>query len=349
MVNHQAKPAIPRRPPTSSMERAARSGKTAESSPGSKKQDTPSEGSNGKASRRAAQPEQSSGPTLRELAAKEREVIQRPQREKASLRRLTPSALARAGQLSAATRAQPRQYSVPTIIATWAAAALPMAALGWVVAPLLARSLTGPQPLVRSLIVTMTVGLVWQFVLVLILVHREQQTLRWSVVKDVLWLHSPTSPRSGRRGGRVWLIVLPLIVLFGIEEKLPTPPPVATHRLNTFLESQDGQSFLSGNWTWLTIVAALVLFNTVLGEELLFRGLLLPRMNKVFGRWDGLANGVLFAAYHLHMPWAIPWTLLDAFLLSYPSTWTRSALVGIVVHSAQSVVILAVTTILVLS
>jgi membrane protease YdiL (CAAX protease family) len=247
------------------------------------------------------------------------------------------------------TQAQPRQYSLLAIITTWAAAALPMAALAWVVAPLLARSLDGPQPLVRSLILTLTVGLIWQFVLVLILVRREQQTLRWSAIKDALWLHSPTSPRTGRRGGRVWLIVLPLILLFGIEEELPTLPPVASHRLNTFLESQDGQSFLSGNWTWLIIIAALVLFNTVLGEELLFRGLLLPRMNKVFGRWDGLANGVLFAAYHLHMPWAIPWTLLDTFLLSYPSKWTRSALIGIVVHSAQSVVILWVTARLVLS
>jgi membrane protease YdiL (CAAX protease family) len=224
-----------------------------------------------------------------------------------------------------------------------------MGAFAWLVAPLLARSLDGPHALVRSLILTLTVGLVWQFVLVLILVYREQQTLRWSVVKDVLWLHSPTSPRSGRRGGRVWLIVLPLIVLFGIEEMLPSLPAVASHELGNFLESESGQSFLSGNWTWLIIIAALVLFNTVLGEELLFRGLLLPRMNKVFGRWDGAANGVLFALYHLHVPWVIPWTLLDTFLLSYPSKWARSALVGIVVHSAQSVVILWVATALVLN
>src|SRR3954469_5761722 len=152
-------------------------------------------------------------------------------------------------QRSAATAAQPRQYSLPAILATWAAAALPMAALAWLVAPLLARNLDGPQPLVRSLILTLTAGLVWQFVLVLILVYREQKTLRWSVVKDVLWLHSPTNPRSGRRGGRVWFMVLPLIVLFGIEDMLPTLPPVASHQLRPFLESESGQSFLSGNWT----------------------------------------------------------------------------------------------------
>ena len=80
----------------------------------------------------------------------------------------------------------------------------------------------------------------------------------------------------------------------------------------------------------------MAVFNTVLGEELLFRGLLLPRMNGAFGERDWLANGVLFAAYHLHVPWAIPATLLDTFIVAYPSKRYRSALIGIAVHSAQS-------------
>jgi membrane protease YdiL (CAAX protease family) len=71
---------------------------------------------------------------------------------------------------------------------------------------------------------------------------------------------------------------------------------------------------------------------------LLFRGLLLPRMNGRFGRWDWLANGVLFAAYHLHVPWVIPQTLLDSVIVAYPSKRYRSALIGIVVHGAQAVV-----------
>ena len=96
------------------------------------------------------------------------------------------------------------------------------------------------------------------------------------------------------------------------------------------------------------MIAVLAVFNTVLGEELLFRGLLLPRMSGAFGRRDWLANGVLFAFYHLHMPWAIPATLIDTFLISYPSRRYRSAWIGIAVHSAQSVVILAVTLSLVL-
>jgi membrane protease YdiL (CAAX protease family) len=100
--------------------------------------------------------------------------------------------------------------------------------------------------------------------------------------------------------------------------------------------SQREQTFLSSNWGWLAIILALEILNTVLGQELLFRGLLLPRMQGTFGRWDWAANGVLFALYHLHVPWLIPKTLLDSLLLADPSKRYRSALIGIVVHSAQS-------------
>jgi membrane protease YdiL (CAAX protease family) len=243
---------------------------------------------------------------------------------------------------------QIRQYTLAGILGTWAAAALPMAVLFWVIGPLLAHMLDGPSALVRALILAMTAGLAWQFVLVLILVRREQGSLRWSVVKDALWLHAPRSPRTGRRSRWAWLVVIPLIIGFGLEEMLPRPPHPESRDFGVYLGSDAGQSFLSGNWGWFGILAALVIFNTVLGEELLFRGLLLPRMQGVFGRWDWAANGTLFALYHLHTPWAIPWTLLDSFLLAYPSKRYNSALIGIAVHSVQSLVILGIALALVL-
>jgi hypothetical protein len=49
------------------------------------------------------------------------------------------------------------------------------------------------------------------------------------------------------------------------------------------------------------------------------------------------------------MPWVVPATLLgDIFALSYPSRRYRSALIGIIVHSTQSVFVLAVTLYVVL-
>jgi uncharacterized protein len=46
---------------------------------------------------------------------------------------------------------------------------------------------------------------------------------------------------------------------------------------------------------------------------------------------------LLFALYHLHEPWVIPSSLVDIVALSYPSRRYRSALIGIIVHSSQSV------------
>jgi uncharacterized protein len=240
------------------------------------------------------------------------------------------------------------QLGLRGIIAVWAAAALPMGLLAWVVAPLLADQLSGPSALPRALIITLTAGLVWQFVLVLTLVAREQGTLRPSVLREALWLRAPRAPRTGRRGGRLWLVVLPLIVALAVEELVPGPAIPGGRDLAEFLDSGAGHTLLAGAWGWFAILAALFVFNTVLGEELLFRGYLLPRMNGEFGRRDWMANGVLFAVYHLHVPWVIPASLLDTFIVAYPSKRYRSALIGIAVHSAQSIVFLALVLSLVL-
>lgn len=58
------------------------------------------------------------------------------------------------------------QYSPGLIACIWATAALPMAAVGWVASPLLARPIddaTGVPGTTRVLL--MTLGLTWQFVL----------------------------------------------------------------------------------------------------------------------------------------------------------------------------------------
>jgi membrane protease YdiL (CAAX protease family) len=240
------------------------------------------------------------------------------------------------------------QYSVGKTMAVWAGAALPMAVLAWVVAPRLSELLGGPAPMAQALLGVLAVGLIWQFALVMGLVWREQGSLRWSVLREALWLRPPRSPRTGRTGGRIWLVLLPLMALFYAEQLIPgfTPPPDRDFGL--LLQSEAGESFFHGAWGWYALLIVMWLFNTVLGEELLFRGLLLPRMSRTFGRADWLVNGILFAAYHLHMPWAMPGILLDAFVLAYPSRRYRSAWIGIAVHSTQSVFLAVIVLVLVL-
>jgi uncharacterized protein len=240
-----------------------------------------------------------------------------------------------------------RQYSLAQILAVWAAAAVPMGVLAWVVAPWLRDQLGGDDPFAEALLICITAGLVWQFVLVLILTRRELGGLQWSRVRDALWLRPPRDPKSGRVGGRVWWWVLPFIFIFAIEALVSIPGP-SVRDFADFVDSDRGEVFFSGAWGWFAVIVVLVVFNTVLGEELLFRGLLLSRMRDAFGRYDWVANGTLFAVYHLHTPWVIPTSLVDIIALAYPSRRFQSAWMGIVVHSVQSVVVIIVVLGLVL-
>ena len=252
-----------------------------------------------------------------------------------------PAAHALAGREEVVDRYEGvKQYSLAKIVAVWAAAVLPMGVLAWIVAPALEDRFggAGNVPMAKTLLLVLTGGMIWQFVLVFGLVWFEQRSLRWSTVREALWLRSPRSPKSGRIGGKLWLILIPLTLLFAIEAVLPMFGVPENRDFATFLDSDTGQSFLSGAWGWFGLIVVMQIFNTVLGEELLFRGLLLPRMNRAFGRGDWAANGALFAAYHVHVPWMIPATLLvDTFAVSYPSKRYQSAWIGIAVHSAQSV------------
>ena len=149
-----------------------------------------------------------------------------------------------------------RQYSLARILAIWAAAALPMALLGWVVAPALGANSQQPG-LVR--LAVMTAGLVWQFVLVLIVLGREGIDRSWSSIRRSLWLTGPRSPESGVPRRALWWWLLPLLVLTAAYQMLAGPwvhdlwisvfpgfaePPGFS--LAGYLESPDGRAQMVG-------------------------------------------------------------------------------------------------------
>src|SRR5262249_51544015 len=94
---------------------------------------------------------------------------------------------------------------------------------------------------------------------------------------------------------------------------------------------------LEGAWWFFALFVIYAAFNTILGEELLFRGVLLPRMEGVFGRWSWVANGVLFGLYHVHQPWGIPNSVLTGLLYAFPAYRYRSTWMSIILHSTESV------------
>lgn len=238
-----------------------------------------------------------------------------------------------------------QQYSLRAVLAVWAAAAVPMGLLAWVIVPAVA----GERPF-EGLVIGLTVGLVWQFLLVLGLVYREQRSLRWHVLREALWLRPPQDA-NGRRGGRVWWWALVFLAGAAVLQLIPlTLPAPASHDLEAYLGSAQGRETLSGNWGLYLLIVVMLLFNTVLGEELLFRGLLLPRMAGAFGRADWVANGILAGLYHLHQPWSIPRSIITHSLLyAYGVKKFKSAWLGIIVHSSSSVFIAIVILAIVVS
>ena len=97
---------------------------------------------------------------------------------------------------AAVSKVEIPQYRRRAILAIWAAAALPMAALAWLVAPAVADRLSGEGnvPMAKALIALLTIGLVWQFVLVAVLVW-------WSSAASA-GRRSARRSGSGRHGAR---------------------------------------------------------------------------------------------------------------------------------------------------
>ena len=235
------------------------------------------------------------------------------------------------------------QYSLRQILAVWLAATVPMSILGWGIAPWLSDRIEGRDPFLDALLICFNVGLIWMIVLVLILVRREQGSLSWSHLRDALWLRAPRDPKSGRVGGKVWWWALPFTLLaaavnaLGIDPKGPLP-----RDLPEAIQTTRVAEYFHGNWGGFALLVALI-FLAPLAEELVFRGLLLPRMRAVFGRWDFVASGVLFTIFHLHQPWSMPATLIDGIVnQAYATRRFQSTWMGLITHTAPSFVIFGV-------
>jgi len=244
-----------------------------------------------------------------------------------------------------------RQYSLARILGLWAAAAVPMGVLAWLVAPWLGDRIGGREPLAKGLLICFNVGLLWILALTLVLIKREQGSLAWSRVRHSLWILSPRDPKTGRVGGKVWWWVVPFTLLFLALTAAPIDPKGPIPRDLPRLISEHkvrAEHFFHGAWGWFALAVMVALLSPVV-EELFFRGLLLPRMRKVFGKRDWVLNGAMFAGYHVHQPWSMPAALLTGvFTHAYPTKRFQSIWIAVITHTLPSFVIIAVILSLVL-
>jgi membrane protease YdiL (CAAX protease family) len=237
------------------------------------------------------------------------------------------------------------QYSLAKILGIWAVVALPMLLITYVIAPaLIPRVNLNPGILFWFLTI---LGMAWQFVVSMIVLYRELGTLRWSVIGKRMWYQTPRDPKTSEPKARLFWWSVPLILLsVGLGDMVLRGP--LTTAVLRFLPALTPPSFTDtsglaspefvGQWWLLGVVLISNAFNYFLGEEFLFRGVLLPKMEGVFGKWDWVMNAVLFAAYHLHLPQAI----LPNILITAPYIWAckhfRSNWFGVIVHGVGGVI-----------
>lgn len=236
-----------------------------------------------------------------------------------------------------------KQYSLARILGIWVLASVPGGLLYWLGLPLLDQY---TEISVRNLVlIILVLPYFWHFILTFLILKNEGNDMRWSSIKDRLWLTTTTNPRTGKKNNTLWFWLIPVVTIYALTNILPIFQSVTEWwtgilsitepaQYSTDILFEDPQS-LVGNWGFA--LAFLLVSILTMSEEVVLRGILLPKMNGVFGRADWVANGVLFALYHLDRPWLmLSHALYSTLTLALPARLFRSIWFSMAVHFSQA-------------
>jgi len=177
----------------------------------------------------------------------------------------------------------------------------------------------------------------------LYLLHREGCRLSLDALRDRLRLRWP-------QGWKAWALAVMVLVL-GMSLSMAMEP------LNTRLASVPGFSppawwgaasnpnvqvngtsdvfpdiNLLGNYPFIILYFAITLVFNIFGEEIYYRGYLLPRMRGAFGKWDWIANGVFFTLKHVYQRWVWPGVLVGGLCFAFSAGPLGSLPLAMVYH-----------------
>lgn len=236
-----------------------------------------------------------------------------------------------------------KPYSLKKILLIWLASALPMGLLAYVITPQVVKA-TGWSPLITYWF-AVNVGLVWQFILSLIVLKIDGYKLKWKTVVTRMRYQKPVHPKTGKSSYWLLLWTIPFIVLSAIIQMEVLHLPDVDAVLAPLIKSlpQYDMSNLTveefkGAWWILGIYLFTAIFNYILGEEFMYWGILLPKMKHIFGRWDWFFTGVLFGFYHLHKPQIILSTALYfGFVFAFPSKLFKSNWMAVIIHGMEGI------------
>ncbi len=98
---------------------------------------------------------------------------------------------------------------------------------------------------------------------------------------------------------------------------------------------------LHGNWPvfWVQL---LVLFFNIFGEELWWRGYVLPRQELAHGKWAWALHGILWLLFHVHQRWNWIGMLPGALLIPFVASKLKNTTPAIIAHWANNGLLLVV-------
>ncbi len=108
--------------------------------------------------------------------------------------------------------------------------------------------------------------------------------------------------------------------------------PVKTMMPGIFMDT-----VLKGQW-WIIPAYFAGWFLNIFGEELLWRGYVLPRQEALYGRYTWLVHGALWTLWHAFFSWNMLAILPVAFGISFVAQRTRNTWPGIIVHGIANFV-----------
>lgn len=235
------------------------------------------------------------------------------------------------------------QYSLARILGIWALASVPGALLYWLGLPLLDRY----TEISVGNLVLIVLGLpyIWHLILAFLILKKEAVDMHWNTIKDRLWLRTTSDPRTGKKNNALWLWLIPALAVYGLGSASPTFQSIDNWWARILPITEPAQystgilfehpETLVGNWGFVLLF--LLVSILTMSEEIILRGILLPKMNGVFGRADWIANGALFAFYHLDRPWNWPsYMVYSTLSMALPARMFRSIWFSIAVHFSQT-------------
>ncbi len=239
-----------------------------------------------------------------------------------------------------------KQYSLKKILTIWAAVAIPMPILAFIVAPALYPYFNIHNGIIFW--ICMIVGMAWQTVVSIYVLYNELGTLQWSLVKERIWLNKPFNHNTGKSSNKYYWWLIPGLLYVGlIVAFISAPIENFTARLLPFITKLPAMEIgelateeFIGAWWIVGIALISSIFNYFIGEELLFRGVLLPKMNGVFGKYDWVVNNFLFALYHLHKPVHIIAFTIDGLSMTFLSKRFKSNWFAVIIHGVEGIILL---------